>query len=191
MSVALSHTLELEVPSTACNSLRIIDMSTYVSGLAVECETLEILVPGCANEVVFKDTDSIPLERDFDNKYSASDLGIQATNVSTPGEIPDGMYTIRYSVAPNSVVNVIYYHLRTTNILNEYYKELCKLQLSQCEQTREQKQKLDDLRYIKSLIDAAKAKTEYCHANDQGNDMYNYAKKLLAKYKTGTCITCN
>ena len=116
---------------------------------------------------------------------------MQGASPSIPGTIPDGIYTIRYSVAPNASVNVTYYHLRTTVILNDYYKELCKVQLAQCEPTPDVVQKLKDLRYIKSLIDAAKAKVEYCHANEQGNDMYNYAKELLNKFKTGCCITCD
>ena len=38
---------------------------------------------------------------------------------------------------------------------------------------------------------AAKAKAEYCHAPVQAVEMYTYAEKLLAKYLTGCCVTCN
>ena len=40
-------------------------------------------------------------------------------------------------------------------------------------------------------IDAAKAKTEYCHAPKQGVEMLAYADKLLKKYMTGCCVSCS
>jgi hypothetical protein len=41
------------------------------------------------------------------------------------------------------------------------------------------------------LIDAAKAKAEYCESPTQAVDMLEYARKLLSKYQSGSCITCN
>ncbi|BCV01357.1 MAG: hypothetical protein CM15mV42_0330 [uncultured marine virus] len=35
--------------------------------------------------------------------------------------------------------------------------------------------------YIKTLIDAAVAKVEYCTSPNDGMELYNYAKKDLAK----------
>jgi len=192
MSSITKHNLALDIPEVACiDILRIIDMSVYSNNIPTDCLKLEVLLPGFSIPVEFLDTDTPnPLEINFDNRYSGIELGIQASQSAELVPLPDGIYTIQYSVSPNDIIFVKYYHLRTTSLVNDYFKELCKLQLDKCEPVAEQTQRLNDLRYIKSLIDAAKAKVEYCHSRNQGQDMYNYAVKLLGKYKTGCCITC-
>jgi hypothetical protein len=290
MSSISKHSLALDIIVTACpNIIRIADASVYADGIPVNCEQLEILVPGYSTPVVFNNdaevesiiydllvepnstavdaiststttavfdlddytsvavgqlitgtgipdnsiitvvngTTSITITfpvvaiapvagvfnaitdikiyeintgayavsgdgimRNFDIRYAAADLGTQALFPSTLENLPDGIYTIRYSVSPNDKVYVKYYHLRTTILMNTYFKELCKLQLNQCEPTPEIRQKLNDLRYIRMLIDAAKAKAEYCHSTSQAIDMYNYATTLLSKYQNGCCVTC-
>ena len=191
MAAITSHQLALEIPAMSCyDRIRIWDASIYADALAVECETLEILAPGSTLPTTFKDTDTVPLASGFDNIYTGVDLGLQASASSALMCLPDGLWTIQYSVSPNDEVYVKYYHLRTTKALNEYYKELCKLQLAQCDPTAEFKQRLADLRYIKMLLDAAKSKVEYCHATEEGVKMLQYANKLLTKFQTGCCVTC-
>lgn len=192
MASVTQHQLALEIPEqSCCDRIRIYDASVYASGIAVDCETLEIKIPGYSNTVTFAYTDATdPLDQGFDNIYTTVDLGLQAAGSSTLSCLPDGLWTFQYSVSPNDQVNVKYYHLRTCNALTEYYKELCKIQLAECEPTAEMKQHLADLRYIKMLYDAAKAKVEYCHAPDQGVAMLQYANKLMKKYQDGCCVTC-
>jgi hypothetical protein len=132
----------------------------------------------------------VPFMKNFDLRLSAVDLGLQMAGQDDLACLPDGTYTLQYSVSPNDVKYVKYYHLRMVKALNEYYKELCTLQLAECEPTAEVKQKLADLRYIKMLYDSAKSKTEYCHAPEQGLAMYQYANKLMKKYQDGCCVTC-
>lgn len=187
--MALKHVLQLDIPETACeNILRIVDASIYAPKhlLSIGCERLEVTLPGFTLPVYVSED----LEEGFSVNLNATDLDITCTH---PSEIslPDGMYEIAYSVCPNEKVNIRYYHLRTTCTLNTYYQELCKLRLdTTCEPEVDVQQKLSDLRYIKSLLDAAKAKVEICHATKDGVDMLAYAQKLLAKYQSGCCITC-
>lgn len=189
--MATKHNLSLDVIETSCeNIIRITDTSVYVLGLAVDCPRLDIWVPGFAQPNYFDSTTSPVLTQDFDIKFSALDLCAPNVTVSSESTLPDGVYTIRYSVSPNDKSYVEYYHLRTTKLTNAYYKELCKLSLEPCEPTAEQKQKMNDLRYVKMLIDGAKAKVEYCHSPKQGSEMYDYAKKVLSKYQNGCCLTC-
>lgn len=192
MSLINKHNLALDIFETSCNEIfRIADASIYAMGIPVECPTLEILVPGFTEPVVFdEDSTPDPLEINFDNRYSAVDLLIQPAGATELACIPDGLYTIQYSVSPNDQVFVKYYHLRTTSLMNKYYGELCKIQLEECEPVREQLQKLNDLRYIRTLIDAAKAKADVCDATQQALDMYHYAATLLNKFKNGYCVTC-
>ncbi len=192
MPALTQHQLALEVPEQSCSDrLTIWDASVYANGITVDCEKLEIKIPGYSTVYTHLYTDSPnPLEYNFNNTYTAIDFGIQAQGSAELACLPDGLYTIQYSVSPNDEVYVKYYHLRTTKALNEYYKEICKIQLAQCEPTAEMKQHLSDLRYIKMLIDAAKAKVEFCHSTEQGVAMLQYANKLMKKYQDGCCITC-
>lgn len=193
--MAIKHTLALDIPETACeNIIRIWDASVYGAGLAVDCPRLDIYLPGFALPIYYiPDSTAIPpktLNPGFVKNFSTADLGITA-NDQPAGVFPDGLYTIKYSVSPNETVFVECYHLRTTHLVNTYYREICKVQLQACEPTAEQHQKLHDLRYIKMYVDAAKAKAEYCNSPKQAVEMYNYAETLLSKYLTGCCVSCN
>ena len=184
--MAIKHILQLDVPETACeNIIRIVDTSIYadLSLLPVVCQQLDITMPGMSEPVYITEG----LTPNFCKVFSAADLGMDCP----PGSpIHDGLYKIRYSISPNDKSFVEYYHLRTTATTNRYYAEICKLRLRECEPTSEELQHYKDLNYIKMLIDAAKAKAEYCHAPDQGVEMLSYANKLLDKYIMGCCVTC-
>lgn len=183
----IKHTLALEIPDTACDTiLRIWDGSVYGQGLDVDCPRLDIYLPGFTAPIYYTE-----LTPGFVKNLTAKDMNLQHPLDATPMTLPDGLYKIRYSVSPNDKVFVEYYHLRTTGIMNMYYRELCKVQLEACEPSAEQHQKLHDLRYIKMYIDAAKAKAEYCQSPKQATDMLAYAEKLLHKYLTGCCVTCS
>lgn len=185
---ALKHHLSLDVPDTACeNILRICDASVYAQGLNVDCQRLDIYVPGYTVPVYITEG----LTPGFCKNFSAYDLGLMPVNNPAVADLPDGLYTIKYSVSPNDKVYVEYYHLRITATLNTYYKEVCKVQLAACEPTPEQHDKMHDLRYIKMFLEAAKAKAEYCHSPKDAVNMLAYAQKLLKKYQSGCCSTCN
>lgn len=182
----IRHILQLDVPETACeNVLRIVDTSIYADEtlLPITCQQLDITLPGMHEPVYITEG----LTPNFCGVFDATDLGIDCP----PGtDLHDGLYKIRYSISPNDKSFVEYYHLRTTATVNKYYREICKLRLRECEPTAEETQHYNDLKHIKMMIDAAKAKAEYCHAPEQGVEMLAYAIKLLDKYIMGCCITC-
>jgi hypothetical protein len=184
--MAIKHILQLDIPETACeNIIRVVDTSIYADQtlLPIECQQLDITIPG-KNQPVYI---TLGLTPNFCSVFDATDLGIDCP----PGSpLADGVYIIKYSISPNESSYIQYYHLRTTSAINRYYGEICKIHLQECEPTSEERQNLDDLRYIKMLIDAAKAKVEYCHAPKQGVEMLSYANRLLDKYIMGCCITC-
>lgn len=178
------HILNIEAPDTGCEHiLRIVDLSVYSDLIPIECGRLDIAIPGFYQPVY------IDVEPNFTLNLTGIDLGLQREEDSLI-ILPDGLYTIRYSISPNDSVFVEISHLRTTNIMNDYYREMCKLQLSQCEPDAVVKQKMNDLLYIFMLIEAAKAKSQVCNACVQAVDMLRYAQKLLRQYKTGKCLTC-
>ena len=120
---------------------------------------------------------------------TACDLELQKENCGVLFDvIPDGVYVIKYSVAPNEYVFAEYNHLRVTSFMIKFNEVLCALDLAICDPLPEVKEKLKELRLIEMLIKAAKAKVEFCHTPGQGMDLYEYAKKRLDKLACTVCI---
>lgn len=190
--MAIRHFLALDIPETAVPTvLRVVDSSVYGSGLPAECPRLDIYLPGFTTPVYLQVlSNGTAIQPNFALNLSAKDLQLQHPDEDKLLSLPDGLYRIRYSVSPNDKVFVEYYHLRTTQITAEYQKELCRVQLAECEPDHETHQKLHDLRYLKLYIDAAKATAEQCHTPQKAVAMLEYAKKLLRKYRSGGCLTC-
>ena len=182
----MKHQLSLDIPETNNTKiLRILDTSVYADALPIKCGTLSITSPGFAVPV------QIEVDPEFSSILNACQLAIYsgACTDSMPC-LPDGLYIVNYSVSPNDKVYVEYHHLRMTETMNDYYQSLCELEISGCEPSAEIKAKLKELRLIKSLFDAAKAKVEYCDDTETGLDIFHYAKKMLKKYKSTNCIGC-
>jgi hypothetical protein len=158
------------------------DTSVYSDIVPITCETLNVTVPG------FQYSNQFDVAAGFTKIITACDLQIQAGGCGeTYANIPDGIYIIKYSVSPNDLVYVEYNHLRITQALVRYNKALCKLDLAACDPTVAVREKLEKLRMIKSYLDAAKAKVEYCLEPQKGMSLYNYALRLLDKLDCKTC----
>lgn len=179
-----AHQLFLDIPFTSNpKTIRIMDGSIYTSKLPVTCEALQITPPG------FNTPKTIDVTSGFNLVLNACDLGLQTSNCGdTSNIIPDGIYIVRYSVSPNDKVFVEYNHLRVTQFLNDYYQNLAELELAGCEPSTDIKNKLNELRLIKSFIDAAKAKVEFCHENKEATDLLEYAQKRLMKLDCKSCL---
>lgn len=182
--MANKHILSLDIPDTLNKQiLRVVDTSVYSDTLPVECPRLQVLTPGATEDVTLEVTAGA------DIILTACSLGLQTSNCDTLlSDLPDGVYAIRYSVSPNDKVYVEYNHMRITAALKTYYDILCSINLSGCEPTKEQKDRLHELRLWKTMLEAAKSKVEYCHKIDEGTAMYNYALSRLQKL---SCTYCN
>ena len=181
--MASKHQLSLELPDTNnIKVLRLFDTSIYATGLPVDCGALRITSPGFNLPV------GIEVLPNFNIVLNACSLGLQRTSCTEASQpLPDGIYVINYSVSPNTNVFVEYNHLRTTQTTNKYFNLLCDLEMSACEPDADVKDKLEELRLIKSFIDAAKAKVEYCHEPSAGMELLMYAQKKLNKYAAECC----
>tara|TARA_Y100000034_G_C6819205_1_gene368781 strand:- start:404 stop:952 length:549 start_codon:yes stop_codon:yes gene_type:complete len=181
--MAAKHILSLEVPTVAnCEILKITDTSQYADNLDVDCAQLLITPPGSVYVA------PISVQQGFDLNINPCALSMQSTGCDENRiNLPDGIYIIRYSVAPNDKVYVEYNILRTTILLSTYYKKLCELDVKPCEPSSSKEQLLGEMKYIRTLIDAAKAKIEYCQSPSEGMELYNFAKKKLTKI---TCDVC-
>ena len=176
------HQLSLEVPDTNnCSVFRVFDTSIYSSLLDVTCATLQITSPG------FNEPVSIEVLPNFNLVLNGCTLGIQTQGCGSVSELmPDGIYNIRYSVSPNSEVYVEYNYLRICMTLNKYFNYLCQVELAACEPEADVKEQLEELRLIKSFLDAAKVKVEYCENPQEGMELFMYAQARLQKFG-GTC----
>lgn len=177
------HVLSLDVPETLNTKiLRIVDTSIYSSVLEVACPILQILTPGAVDAI------SITTVAGGEKIITACDLELQLTDCDTTlTDLPDGIYSIRYSVAPNDKVYVEYSHLRMSNALKLYYDIFCSVNLSGCEPLKDEKDKLSTLRLYRAMLDGAKAKVEYCHTPDEGIAIYNYVYSKLQKLSCTYC----
>lgn len=183
--MAVKHQLSLEVPDTNnVKVLRIFDTSLYAESFDTTCGLLQITSPGFNLPV---NIDVLP---HYNLVLNACTLGLQRTGCGeNSAAMPDGIYVIRYSVAPNDKVYVEYNHLRTTQTINKYFSELSKLEMAGCEPSADVKERLAELSLIKSFIDAAKIKVEYAHNPHEGMDLLIYAQKRLNKF-SGPCVNC-
>ena len=169
--------LSLEVPTVAnCEILSIKDTSQYSSKLNVDCGEIFITPPGYNAPAIIK------VDPNFDVTLNGCLLGTQVDNCGTMRtQLPDGIYIIKYVVSPGLKVFVEYNHLRITNLLTLYYETLCHIDVKDCEPHSERKDLIDEMKYIRTLIDAAVAKVEYCNSPSEGMSLYDYAKKRLQK----------
>ena len=177
------HFLSVDVIETAnCSVLNVVDTSIYSENINFECGELLITPPGFSAPVL------TTVQKDFNLKFSACSLGVQTTSCDTTiGTLADGIYIIKYQVAPTDKVYVEYNYLRTTELLSAYYKKLCEIDVHPCEPSSVKKDLLAEMYYIRTLIDAAKAKVEFCQSPNEGMELYDFAKTKLKKI---TCDIC-
>jgi hypothetical protein len=178
------HQLSLNIPDIVNEYvIKIEDTSAYNSIVPIDCPLLQITPPGFVSNAQFDN-----LTVGFNKIFTACDIGLQTINCGIKNSVlPDGIYIIKWSVAPNNIVYVEYNHLRITQALIKYHKMLCDLVEGACEPSAENKKKIKELQYIRTLLDAAKAKVEYCHEAKKGMELYNYAIKLLGMQKCSKC----
>lgn len=181
--MASKHQLSLDIPETNnCQVFRVFDTSLYTEDLEVTCGTLQITSPG------FNEPVNIDVLKGFNLILNACTLGIQSSGCGTTSQrLPDGIYTIKYSVSPNDKVYVEYQYLRVCQTLNKYFNFLCRLEMAACEPQADVKADLEELRMIKSFIDAAKVKVEYCQSPQQGMDLFLYAQSRLQRFGKDCC----
>ena len=177
------HFLSVDVIETAnCSVLNVVDTSVYTDDIPFNCGELLITPPGFTAPVLTK------VQKDFNLKFTPCALGVQTTSCnSTVGALADGIYIIKYQVSPTDKVYVEYNYLRTTELLSAYYKKLCDIDVQACEPSSTKKDLLSEMYYIRTLIDAAKAKVEFCQSPNEGMELYNFAKTKLKKI---TCDIC-
>lgn len=168
-----------------CKTFTVKDISNYNLDIDVQCSQLLITPPG------FGEVFSFDVSVGFHESFSSFDFkkGFKSECDQELLDLQDGIYQVRYQICPINKVNVEYNHLRQCKALNMYYENLCALELETCELSSIQKEKLKELKEIKSYLDAAKAYVEYCNSPKKGIELHNYAVDKLKKLNN-KCKSC-
>jgi len=167
----------LVIPTYNVQTLGIADASTYPATPPVSSPTIEIDVPGFGLV-------SLPFNINDFNIYTTASLGI--TSVGDPLlPLPDGVYYIKYSVAPayqNFVQKTI---MRVDQLQEKFDSAFMKLDMMECDAAI-RKQQMVDLNSIYYFIQGSIAAANNC-AVDTANKLYNQANKMLNQFIANKC----
>lgn len=177
---------KLQVDYLESNNLKVFrleDSSEYNDKVPIECGIVEVTVPG------FKYSKKFDVKPYFNFALNASLLDIaKAKSYKQLVDLPDGIYNIKYSIKPNTTLNVEYDYFRITKLLQRFAKVTCDFLDQRSKITKKEfVEKQKDLFWIKLLIDSSKYKVEECGESDKGIEFYNEASNLLEQYLYSNC----
>lgn len=153
------------------------DASYYNPDITPSEATLVVQYPSSSNYI------SIPVGINFTYTINSNTLGItNAIRSENLADLPDGIYTIRYSICPNDELFVEIKFLRNVKQLIKYYNSFCALEITKCDH-KAYTEELNKLREIKQYIDTAKYLAD-CGKYTQAIEVYNYADELLDKFNS-------
>jgi len=172
-----------EIKTDDCKVLRLLDNSTYNPNLPITNGILEVTPPGYDCPVFFN------VDPYFNIALTSSNLKLSPEYELTQlVSLPDGVYTIKYSIKPNNSIYVEYELFRNCQINFQYINNVCQLFQARCELSlKEFERRLEKLNWIKQLIDASKYKVEECGDKKQGIELYNEARLMLDEYCKNSC----
>ncbi len=167
----------LVIQTFSSKTLGIADISTYPDSPPVQSPTIEITIPGFGLV-------SIPFTPSDFNVFNSTTLEITSVGDDlTP--IPDGVYTLTYSVTPayeNYVTKTI---MRVEQLQEKFDEAFMKLDMMECDMAIKKQSKVD-LNTIYFLIQGAIAAANEC-AVDVANKLYLQAAKLLSNFIKNNC----
>lgn len=167
----------LVIPTYNTKTLGIADASTYPDSPPVTSPTIEITVPGFGLA-------SLPFTINDFNVFNSSSLGLTSPSETTL-PIPDGLYTLTYSVTPayqNFVTKTI---MRVDQLQEKFDEAFMKLDMMQCDMAIKQQSKVE-LNTIYFLIQGSMAAANNC-AIDTANKLYIQASKQLENFINKNC----
>jgi len=159
-------------------TLGIADTSTYdTNPPVVVAPTMQITVPGFTTPV------SIPFNVESFNVYNSIILGLSTFPTTTP--LPDGVYFLKYSVAPSATNYVEKNIMRTELIQEKFDNAFMKLDMMECDSAIRTQAKVV-LNSIWYLIQGSIAAANNC-AIDTANKLYKQANQQLDYFIANQC----
>lgn len=101
--------------------LFVTDMTEYDSMIPVENRILEIKVPGV------NDTRVVPFPKGKQTYYDSVIMGL--FNSDCPNPLPDGLYTVKFSMAPNTELFHQVLYFRVAALENRIFRLISRVQL--------------------------------------------------------------
>ena len=159
-------------------TLGIADISVYdTDPPSVSSPTMQITVPGFTTPV------SIPFNVQDFNVYNSIILGLSTFPTMTP--LPDGVYYMKYSVAP-ATTNFVEKNIMRTEVIQEKFDNaFMKLDMMECDSAIRTQSKVT-LNSIWYLIQGSIAAANNC-AIDTANKLYIQANRQLDYFIANQC----
>ena len=152
------------------------DCSFYNPEIVVTKAKLDLQYPN-SNEYV-----NIPVGKNFSYIINSNTIGLTNVNNSDVlSDLPDGLWTIKYSICPNDELYVEYTFLRNVKQLIKYHNLFCQIEIDKCNK-KQYSEDLKKIREIKDLIDAAQYLADDCGKYEKAIELYNYADSLLNEF---------
>jgi len=165
------------VPTYNVFNLAIMDASTYPDDPPlVSGATIDIDVPGFGLV-------SLPFIVGELNIFTSSNLGISAVGVSEP--LPDGIYHLRYSIAPATTNFVEKTIIRVDKLQEKFDEAFMKLDMMECDRAIKTQAKVD-LNTVYFFIQGSIAAANNC-AEVEANKLYTQANKMLNNFIKTNC----
>lgn len=167
----------LVIPTYNKYTLGVADASTYPTDPpSVSSATIEVTVPGFGT--ILK-----PFSVQDFNIFTMSNLGICDINEQQP--LPDGIYHLKYSVAPAYEYNVEKSIIRVDQIQEKFDDAFMRLDMMECDKAIKTQSKVT-LSSINFFIQAAIAAGNNC-ADIEATKLYNQASKMLDNFVKNNC----
>lgn len=170
--------LDIKVEELLNSKILIVkDASWYNPEIAVTNARIDLQYPGST------DYFSIPVGKNFNYVINSNTLNItNVTHSDNLSELPDGIWTIKYSICPNDELFVEYTFLRNTKQLIKWHNLYCSIQIDRCVK-KKYFEELKKIREIKDIIDAAKYLAD-CGKYEKSIELYDYADLLMDEFSS-------
>jgi hypothetical protein len=167
----------LVVPTYNTLTLGIADASTYPISPAVTSPIIQITVPNLGMV-------ALPFSINDFNIFNSTSLGLSAVGAPLV-PLPDGVYYLRYSVAPTYINYVDKTIIRVDHLQEKFDAAFMKLDMMECDLAIKKQQKVD-LSSIYYFIQGAIAAANNC-AVDTSNKLYKQANNMLNNFIKNGC----
>jgi hypothetical protein len=165
------------VPTYSTLTLGIVDASTYPNNPPIVISpTISIDVPGFG--LVFK-----PFIPNEINIFTSADLGITEAGCNQP--LPDGLYRLKYTVAPAYENYVEKSIMRIEKLQEKFDSAFLKLDMMECDRALKTQSSVT-LNTINFFIQGALASANNC-SEYEATKLYNQADTMLNNFMKNNC----
>lgn len=152
--------------------LAVVDITHYPTSFTIVSPTVTITIPGYTREKL------IPFVPRNINVFNSSTLDITCKDKNCQYiDLPDGIYILKYAIAPGYKYNVTKNFLRVDKLYQKFDEKFLHLEMFQCDmQTKRNKKMLLD--EAEDYIQGAIAASNKC-ANELAMELYHKADVIL------------